>query len=365
MFFKILLLSLLFTIVSSCGEPNEPKDFSAGNDIFELTDFIPTAGFALDVEVLNGKVFVANSEAGIQVLDFTTFEDSVFISDSFKRGVSRHKKIKILEEESLLFVMPNLARLYAFKNFGDSTFYLDELGSTNSKIPRDLAVVKKGEKYFTYYVTQPKEESPFSLYFVVSSSRDFPLSFWERQGFYLSKGEPNGIFADTSFVYIADGEFGLTVTTSEAEEVLNFDLVGEAQSVFVADSVAFVSCGSAGVYWLDLRIYLREFIENNSVSTKPALLSYFTSSGFASEVALWNEYLLIADGGNGLVVLNLEDKKNPVFVQKFDTKDANAIAVYKNKILLADDDGVYIFKEKLKLAEWSIKKLILKFGNLP
>lgn len=349
MLLKTLLLSILFLIVSGCGEPNEPKDFSAKNDIFEFTDFIPTSGFALDVEVLNGKIIVANSEAGIQVLDFTTFEDSIYISDSFKRGVSKHKKIKVLEEDSLLFVMPNLARLYVFKNFGGSTLFVDELGSTNSKLPRDLAVLKRGGKYFTYYTTQPKEESPFSLYFVVSSSRDFPLSFWERQGFYLSKGEPKGIFADTSFVYLADGEFGLTVTTSEAEEVLNFDLPGEAQNVFVADSVAFVSCGSAGVFWLDLRTSLREFVETDSVSTKPALLNNFTSSGFSSEAILWNEFLLIADGGNGLVVLNLEDKKNAIFVQRFNTKDANAIAVYEKKIFLADDEGVYVFTEKLNL----------------
>ncbi|MCC7431750.1 hypothetical protein IT568_12990 [bacterium] len=325
---KLLLVFLVF-IIFSCAEPNSP--FHVGNDIFRLKSFVNTPGLALDVEVYQNKAYVATSEAGISVVEFTS--DTAFVTQTFKKGISKHLKLKILESDSLLFVLPELARLYAFKIPANLDY--DELSSTNSKIPQGLAIIKKNNEFRTYYTAKPKEESPFSLYFSVSKNERFPLSFWENQGFSLTRGEPKGIFADTNFVYVADGELGLTVTNLQGEIQKTYDLQGEAQDVFLKDDFAFVTCGTSGVFWIDLRV----FIQNGSESGS------FDTEGFASECFFDGKYLFVADGNNGLVVLDLSDKKNPKLSQTYKTKDANALTCKDGLIFVADDDGLYIFGE--------------------
>ena len=83
-------------------------------------------------------------------------------------------------------------------------------------------------------------------------------------------------------------------------------------------------------------------------------LGRFDTSGEAKNVAVSGSYAYVADGANGLVILNITDPKNPVLAGSYDTDGtANDVAVSGNYAYVADGlNGLAIINITNKTAPW-------------
>ncbi len=123
-----------------------------------------------------------------------------------------------------------------------------------------------------------------------------------------------------TYAYIADGENGLVIIN--VSDPLNpsfagnyihpphapsvagaYDTAGFAQGIAVAGGYAYLADGTNGLVIIDV-----------SNPSNPFRLGGYDTTGDAQAVAIRGDYAYIADGTNGLVTLNVVDRASPVFV---------------------------------------------------
>lgn len=105
------------------------------------------------------------------------------------------------------------------------------------------------------------------------------------------------------------------------------DIGGEmGVSSVVANGIAYVACGLAGIKIIDL-----------SSPTNPVVLATFDTPGTALSVKLSNGYAFVADGEKGLQILDVNDPRHPFIVGSMDTSgEAKSVDIQGNYAFLAD-----------------------------
>ncbi|MFA7368731.1 MAG: S8 family serine peptidase, partial [Kiritimatiellales bacterium] len=117
---------------------------------------------------------------------------------------------------------------------------------------------------------------------------------------------------------------GLTVASS----VGGFNTSGTAKNIAVAGNYAYVADGANGLSILNI-----------ADPKNPALAGSYDTAGTANDVAVSNGYAYVADGNNGLVIVNVSNPFAPSLAGSYNTPGtAEGIAVQSNYVYLADGD---------------------------
>ncbi len=115
---------------------------------------------------------------------------------------------------------------------------------------------------------------------------------------------------------------GLALATSQG----GFNTAGDAKNIAVAGSYAYVADGLNGLVVLNI-----------SNPQSPAQVGWCDTAGTANDVAVAGNYAYVADGTNGLVVINVADPAAPVRAGGCDTSGtAEGVFVQGNYAYLAD-----------------------------
>ncbi len=113
---------------------------------------------------------------------------------------------------------------------------------------------------------------------------------------------------------------------------------GTAYDVFATNGYAYVAAGEAGLVIVDVSDPTDpKLAVASALSTGSGLFSREDTDGTAQGVAVQGDYAYIADGTNGLVVIDVSNPLSPSQVGGYDTDgDARAVAVSGNHAYLAD-----------------------------
>jgi len=86
-----------------------------------------------------------------------------------------------------------------------------------------------------------------------------------------------------------------------------------------------------------------------SEPTNPYIISIFETGGYANEVIVSVQYAYIADANNGLVILDISDKKNPVLIGYAFISDATnkEIKIYNISPVYNASPSLPVFISKL------------------
>jgi hypothetical protein len=105
---------------------------------------------------------------------------------------------------------------------------------------------------------------------------------------------------------------------------------GDAYGVAIKDNTAFVANGINGLLVLDV-----------SDPSNPTFLCSYPTTGEASGVAVSGSYAIVADGPEGLLVLNISDPGNPFMVGYYDTPGFARNLVVSDDIAYINDGNYF------------------------
>ena len=169
---------------------------------------------------------------------------------------------------------------------------------------------------------------------------------------YCERPHITGVFVKSSIIYsnyifLCGGdviESGIQIKETDENNKLisqkNF-LKGWSNGIFVVGDYAYLANGNNGLA-----------IVNIKDNKNPYLESQIDTTGYANAVFVYNDIAYIADGDSGLQIISVKEKTNPKILFSFNTKGyASDIFVDEKNVYIADgDNGLQIIpKEKWDL----------------
>ncbi len=169
---------------------------------------------------------------------------------------------------------------------------------------------------------------------------------------YCERPHVTGIMVKNSIIYsnymfLCGGdviESGIQISEADENNKLisqkNF-LKGWSYGIFVSGDFVYLANGNDGLA-----------IVNIKDTKNPYLESQIDTNGYANAVFVYNDIAYVADGNSGLQIISIKDKANPEFLFNFNTKGyASDLFVDEKNVYLADgNNGLQIIsKDKLGL----------------
>ncbi len=153
--------------------------------------------------------------------------------------------------------------------------------------------------------------------------------------------DTSGVFVtkdgDTVYAYMVDDgpdqglriiDFSPVFSTSNASmpDLKGFiKTTGEAHAVYVSGNYAYIADGSEGLRIIDV-----------SDPTNPVEKGFLDTSGDAKGVFVSGDYAYVAEGSNGVEIINVTKPASPSFVHTIDTTDAKGLYVSGSYAYVAD-----------------------------
>jgi hypothetical protein len=156
----------------------------------------------------------------------------------------------------------------------------------------------------------------------------------ERSSVLYTPGESRGIFADGSYLYVADGTMGLRIFQGSSQ-IGYYSPPGDAYDVFSANGMAYVACSGYGLQ-----------VVNVSDPHSPFLAGGCDTPGWAVSVVGEGNYCFVADGNAGLHAIDISNPASPTLHATFDTPgSATDICLWNGYIFVADQTSGLVILE--------------------
>lgn len=294
--------------------------------------YYPTAAEARGVLLQGSALFLACSEAGVEVLNITNPRKPARFGGFFAGGygyeandLAQSGTNFYLATAGLQIINTNLpSNPQRVGNYTPTNEYFELADTRAVGVTANYALLSDDNFGFLLLnVTNPA--SPKLL-------TNFPPNF--------TAATPNSIAIVSNFAYLAEGNSGLeildvsvltnpVVTVLDLESITTASIVdtpGSAFDVAVEGNYAYVADGGSGLRVIDVTDPYAAFDRGNKVT-----------GGFANGLAVSNGYVYMADGGRGLAIFDVSDPDNPLAIGNADTPgNANDVALSGRYAFVAD-----------------------------
>lgn len=313
------LFVILFAAV--CQRPEAPEGE------LEIIATYALPGYAQDIDVRGDFAYVANGQAGLQVIGIADPADP-------QRGGAYDDT-----QESALCVAVRDSFAYVGLASGAGLLVLD---IRNPAAPDSEWYVGEDGGYTEYDICAPSDTyyvyiAAHDFFIVENCSTQFPY-FEQRVG---TPGNARGIFVSNSYAYVACEQMGLNIyfaarpDTGEPILVGSVDTPSNARKVCVSGDYAYVADGRGGLVVIDV------FDPEN-----PYVVSTYDTPGYANDVAVAAGFAYVADGDGGLLVIDVTNPDDLVLYASLETSYANAVSLKDGVVYIADRDmGLVIVEE--------------------
>jgi hypothetical protein len=278
----LILAILLFMIVGNLNA-----------EIIEL-GVIDTPGDANDVTVIGDLAYIADSQAGLRIIDVSNPEELSEIGFYDTPGTA---------------LASTISSDYAYIADGNGGLCIVDISDLEN--PQAIGAFQ-GQLIINDVVVNGDYVYLADLFgglrVINVSDPENP----EQVGICETPDLLQGLFLSGQHVYIADRRSGLQivdVSNPEQPEIIgSIDTPGEANAVYVQDDYAYIADKVSGLRIIDI-----------SDPENPAESGSFETEGLAHDITVSTHYAYIADGANGFLALNISDPENPILVGGLDT----------------------------------------------
>lgn len=322
----VVLCVLMF---QSCkNNSNEPDPVNS--NINYVTSY-NTPGYAYDVQLYQVGInyaFIADGTSGLQIINVTNVSSPLFVSSYNTEGTALNVKIANINN-----------KLYAFVADGNKGF--DIINASNPAQPvLDTVLSIANDKVLCSFIDAQNKIAYVGTYYGYMYIYDLSaLPFVSRIAVY---SEPldniNSIYVTNGIAYLAENSLGLELVNvnnpSSSSGLSYFDSPGFAYDVKVSSNKAYLADGS-GMIIIDVSngfnpvalgsfssvgsVYNGIFLYNSNVFTadgprgteaigtgtpsSPVQLGYYHPANYSSKLYVLGGYIFVADGADGLVIL--------------------------------------------------------------
>ncbi len=323
-------LCFLFAVVYlvGCADRDGPTE---PGDAYHLVATVPTTGYVNDVIVHDGYAYTATGEVGLSIITVADPGSARLIAQ-YDLPQGNSKSIDLLERDG---------RLYAFVAAG-SYVGLQIIDVTTPESPSFVSVIIGEDPEGIDYV-ESFEALALVDTMVYIADRSGGLASFNIMDMSIpphfehrlrTGGYARGVTVRDSIIYMAVGEGGLATVRHDPEktsgvlELLDtHDTPDYAYDVKVSeDLIAYVADDAYGV---------RVFDVNDPWNILE--IGWARTPGNARRLFIHGNRLLVADGSEGLAVLDISDPTRPTMVGQYIVKDAKSV--------WADNDYIYLGTE--------------------
>ncbi|MBL6966022.1 MAG: hypothetical protein ISR60_05660, partial [Anaerolineales bacterium] len=161
--------------------------------------------------------------------------------------------------------------------------------------------------------------------------------------FYPTPGEASAVALDGDNIFIADGSKGFQIARldgDKVDDVGKMEAMDNARAIAASGNYVYIANGPNLVHVFD-------FSNPEEIKDKNA----FHARGPVVDMAIWKDYLFLAEGGHGIQVLNIKDRTSPREAQFgileseviYNARSIEISSVY-NYLYVADgEDGLKIY----------------------
>jgi hypothetical protein len=321
-----LLLSRLFLVgicaicgcslcltLTGCGRRNNPV--TPAKEL-EIIGNCVTPGYAKDLFVLGDYAYVADGQAGLQVIDISDPTQPVIAgshdTDKYAYG--------IFVQDSIAYVADGASGggLHIFNvKHPDSII---ALGTDAWISVYDVFVINRDASVFALLAARDK--------FVVDEVTNPLLPSLE--GRCETPGTAYGVYGNDEYAYVANEQMGLQVIDmtelTDPEISGSCDTPGKALDVFVSGDYAYIADGREGLQVIDV-----------SDPERPGIVGTCNTPGYANRIFVFEARAYIADGDAGLQVIDVSNPSSPSIVGECDTPYANGVFVTTGRYVYVSD----------------------------
>jgi len=155
-------------------------------------------------------------------------------------------------------------------------------------------------------------------------------------GTYNTPHDAYDVYVSGKYAYVADGSSGLQIIdiSNPANPVLSgtYNTPDSAYGVYVSGDYAYVADGASGLLILNI---------HNPASI--TLESTYNTSGGSAGVFVSGKYAYVADKGSGLYIIDVSVTSRPVLIANYDGDYSAGVHVSGNYVYLADYNLLKIF----------------------
>jgi len=339
------LAAIVPLVLLGCATPSDPEKNDALFSI-ELVSRTTTPGWAMAVWVEGNRAYVADDEQGVTVWDVSNLGSpqlvDTIITDGkvFNVGILPRTNLFVTQERTpagglTVYDMPTQSRLTTIGSSGSVDFDFKELAA-------DTAVIAE-------------IESDGDGLQIIKFFKDGAFGgAWTdelRGAFRAPRGFFYGFALDAPNVYIAHGEFGVTVLNVDLSTwgafpittVGNTDTPGSAREIAQSGSgdKLFVADFQSGLQIVDV-----------SDRTAPRIVGGYLPTGVNEvlKVRAMGDTAVFTDRYNGIFAVDADNPAAPKLVGVYDTPDPQGLFIRQS------DGTIFLADQELGL-------LILKFRN--
>lgn len=283
-----------------------------------VEDHYKTIGFAMDLQVSDSLLYVAEDQAGFSVFNHVTDQKlSWFDNPQF-------------ENVRLIRVAESRNRLVIYNKYGTAAgIHVYDIADPAAPAPV-FQIISQIVGVQDIVVT-PLTNNNLGINWLNDdgSSRKYnydgvltPSNEWTSGFSFSFNFEVNGMDEDSDHLYIASEQMGLYICGNEWGETLGIvDTPGEALDVKVVDTIAYVADKTQGLSVIDV-----------SDPTNPILLTSIDTEGYAQQIDVSDNYIAIASGGGGVYVFDRSAPTAPILLHHID-----ALIDYSYSVALKGD----------------------------
>lgn len=320
---KATCFLFIILLVITCKRPDVSEQGQ-----FTIVGTCELPGYAQDLDILGEYAYVANSQAGLQIVNIAD-PASPYSAGGYEN--TQENAVAIAVRDSFAYIG---------LSSGAGLLVLD---IRNPSAPDSEWYVGEDGGYTEYDISAPPDTfyiyiAAHDFFIVENCSTQFPY-YEQRTG---TPGTARGIFIGNSYAYLACEQMGLNIYFAARPDtgipifIGSIDTPSNARDVFVVDDYAYVADGRAGLV-----------IINVADPENPQIVDTYDTPEYANDVFVDGDYAYIADGDGGVQIIDISIPEEPMLYASIETSYANAIYVRDGLVYVADRDmGLIVIEEE-------------------
>ena len=341
---KLTLISLVLIsmIIFGCAKATDPVKVEKTN-ILTLNNVYPTVGIPEDMIVTEGKIFLAEDQAGFSIFDRTTGTLASRVSEwDLNSHFSNVRQLGYAAYHNKLFVFDRFgpARIFVF-NVEDIENPAFEIHLTGGELDRIYQFYTNSVEDGNIELAISNTNSVFRYGVIDASQPGF--YYMDYQQWSMPNAVRNFQIKD-GYAYIAAAQRGLYIFDLENGVLLSeLNMTGEALDVRVKGDHAYIVAKQEGLLVADISDKSNPvWLEGSSRSTV----------GWAQSIDLEEDYLVVGSGGGGVYLYDIgTNPAEPRFLERVTESVVDYVL-----LVAIRDAKVYVAGRYLGVSEFNINR---------